>query len=273
LIREVHERPRPPKEADQIKLHALPNTVQRRGWRTLVRDEVLAAFGRGKIAFDWIVEVEKPGATYATFANVGEFESLDGKLFAALTKVMTGELGRKVNQVKETGTKAGVLFRGRQVLWLVYDHYRMNDELGLIYDFRDLNSVRMRGGSLESFLNSWENVLLGMKKQPDEVIIRALFLEQIRSSQAIKEELAYFDRLKAGSTEKRNADLHETARAYLERKRLKDNRRQLEAAFSGGAPGRPSAGAPDVPKKGQQAEPALPWKRKGEGQRQWQRKE
>ena len=42
-------------------------------------------------------------------ANVGQFESLDGKLSAALTKIMTGELGRKVNQIKETGTKGGIL--------------------------------------------------------------------------------------------------------------------------------------------------------------------
>ena len=181
-MREVREKLRPIKEADHVKLQALPNTVQFRGWRTLVRDEVLAASGRGKIAFEWIIEVEKPGATYAAMANVGDFESLDGKLSAALTKVMTGELGRKVNQVKETGTKDGVLVRGRQVLWLVYDHYRINDELGLIYDFRDLNSVKMRGDSLESFLHSWDNVLLGMKKQPDEDILRHMFLEQIRSS-------------------------------------------------------------------------------------------
>ena len=33
LMREVHERPRPLKEADHIKLHALPNTVQFKHWR------------------------------------------------------------------------------------------------------------------------------------------------------------------------------------------------------------------------------------------------
>ena len=97
-MREVHESPRPTKEADHIKLHASLNTVQFKHWRTAVCDEVFAASGRGKAAFDWIVEVEKPGATYDAMANVGEFESLDGKLYAALTKVMTGELGRKVTR-------------------------------------------------------------------------------------------------------------------------------------------------------------------------------
>ena len=265
MMKEVHERPRPMKEADHIKLHALPNTVQFKHWRTAVRDEVIGASGRGEAAFHWIVEVEKPGATYEAMANVGQFESLDGKLSAALTKIMTGELGRKVNQIKETGTKEGILVRGRQVLWLVYDHYRINDELGLIYDFRDLNSVKMRGDSLESFLNSWENVLLGMQKQPDEDILRALFLEQIRNSLVIKEELCYFDRLKTGHEDKSYAFLHETVRAYLERKRLKDNRRQLEAAFNGGAPGRPSAGAVEAPSKKVAADPALPAKGKGKG--------
>ena len=54
------------------------------------REELVREDCQRKAAFDWIVEVKKPEATFAALGDVGQHESLDGKLSAALTKVMTG---------------------------------------------------------------------------------------------------------------------------------------------------------------------------------------
>ena len=47
-----------PKEADTLKLPALPDPVNFKGWRSTIRAEVVAVSGRGEEVFPWIMEVE-----------------------------------------------------------------------------------------------------------------------------------------------------------------------------------------------------------------------
>ena len=83
------------KEADTIKVPAYPQPQQYRSWRAAVRSEVTAASGRGEAAFRWVKKTESPIATFESFRDSDGFDSLDAKLAAALTKIATGELGRR----------------------------------------------------------------------------------------------------------------------------------------------------------------------------------
>ena len=46
-----------------MKIPALPEMAGFRAWRVALRDEVVAASGRGDAAFAWIQQVEHPDAT------------------------------------------------------------------------------------------------------------------------------------------------------------------------------------------------------------------
>ena len=93
------------------------------------------------------------------------------------------------------------MLKGRQILWMVRDHHKLDEERGALYNFQDLMSVKLRGdGNLESFMNTWESVLSTMHNPPGQDIVEVLFLEQLRHSAVLREEIAHYDRAKRGSS-------------------------------------------------------------------------
>ena len=158
------------------------------------------------------------------------------KLAAAMCLKATGELGRRITLADETEAAAGRMLRGRQILWMVYDHHKYDEERGSLYDFKDLMSVHFRGDShLEAFLSNWDSVLAGMKAQPEASLLEVLFYDQLSKSTVLREEIAHYDRARKGSEERTYAFLLEAARRYLERQRLARNRQAVAKGLGGGS--------------------------------------
>jgi hypothetical protein len=113
----VKEKKGKAKEADQIKLAAIPKTATGfRAWRNSARCEVTAASGRGDEAFAWILEAEAEGASFEKLASSGDdFKSLDIKLASSLAKLTHDELGRTITLATEREAKDGRLIKGRQI--------------------------------------------------------------------------------------------------------------------------------------------------------------
>ena len=117
------------------------------------------------------------------------------------------------------------MIKGHQLLWMVHDYRKYDEEIGAIMDIKDLMSVKLKGDAgLESFMNSWEMVLAAMQDVPPESILEPLFLEQIRVAPALKEEVAHYDHSRKGTPNRSYAYLLEAARRYIERQRLHRNR-------------------------------------------------
>ena len=72
------------KEADEIKISALPSASLFNDWLIQTSRKVATATSRSDEAYAWFLEVQKPGTTFEQFADSGTFGSLDGKLFVAL---------------------------------------------------------------------------------------------------------------------------------------------------------------------------------------------
>ena len=236
------------KEADQVKIPALPEMAGFRAWRVALRDEVVAASGRGDAAFAWIQLVEHPDATSEALAVSGnKFQSIDLKLKAALAKIAHGDLGRQLTQATEDEAKRGRPLKGRQALLLIYRYFEINEEAGVIYSITDLMAVRWLGDEkIETFLNSWIAVLSGMREEPPLRVKEELFLEQMRKSQVLREEVAHYDRVEKGDPDKTYDFLVKSIRKFLERKRHRQNRQDMVKALSGGQV-RPGAAASSGP--------------------------
>ena len=87
---------------------------------------------------------------------------------------------------QEHAAKDGRLLRGRQALFMIYQHFKTAEEAGALYDLVDLTKVlsTTSGGKqidLTTFLQNWEAVLAGMKVEPDISVKETLFKEQIKS--------------------------------------------------------------------------------------------
>ena len=232
------------KEADAIRVGSLPNAAQFRAWRVALRSEVAAASGVGEDAFKWILETEAPDATFDGLSHSGRFPSLDSKLAAALAKAASGEIGRRITHATEIEARAGRMLKGRQCLLLIYEHYRINEEAGSLYELTDLMSVTLRhDGQLESFLNSWESVLAGMKEEPSPKTMEVLFLQQLRNSSVLKEEVAHYDRSRPGEAARSYDFLLDAVKRYLERKRHAENRKAVVKLLGGEKASVPAAPA------------------------------
>ena len=116
----------------------------------------------------WLLDFEIPAASFDTLQVSGSmWETLDQKLAAAVMKICHDELLRKMALRAELEQKEARLAKGRQLLLMVYEHYKLNEELGAVYDINDLMAVTVRGGSkLEHFLITWDATLAGMKIPP-----------------------------------------------------------------------------------------------------------
>ena len=151
-----------------------------KNWRQAVGDELISASGRPEEAFQWVLESEMCSATYACMADSGAFLTLDMKLAAAISAHCTGEIGRQLTMRKADERKNGVMVKGRQLLYMIGEYYRANEEAGAMYDMADLMGVKIRGDNLENFLNTWDMVVMGMRSEATEECMRVLFHENIR---------------------------------------------------------------------------------------------
>ena len=160
----------------------------------------------------------------ADLEDSGRFPSLDVKLGAAITSVSHGELGRKLTHENEAAAREGKMIKGRQLLWYVYEYYKVSEEAGTLYDLQDLMAVTLVGdGKLSQFMQTWESILAGMKEEPAMSTQEILFLKQVRSSKELCEEIAHYDRVERGHVDKSYAYLVKSVKRLLERRRQEKN--------------------------------------------------
>ena len=165
-----------------------------------MRDAVIAASAEVEAAFKWIVEVQLD-ANVKTLADPGQFPSLDMKLGKALTKVAQphAELFKDIMLSKETIASEGLLFRGRQIYYVVMQRYRTSATQGNIFEFKDLIGVKMRHPkdkkALVDFLHSWDHTRLYMKQAFAPEYDEQLFILQVGFFPGIKDDMRYYNRL------------------------------------------------------------------------------
>ena len=104
----------------------------------------------------WIDQDET--STFDELAQSRGFASLDCKLNAAISDIVTGDLERRIGVLKEKAAKEGHLLKGRQVLHVIYEYYRVAEADGAVLEFEDLALLKMKGHNLEEFINAWETV-------------------------------------------------------------------------------------------------------------------
>ena len=229
------------KEADTIKIPAFPLAETYRNWRIKTREAVVAASTDPDSAFKWVSDSWKETQTLEALRKVTPFATLDAKLLSALTNIITGDFARKVDTFKETEATAGRIVRGRQVLFMLHDHFSTNIKHGATYALQDLFSVQLRGENLKSFISNWDQVLAGIVQTPDESVLETLFYKQVKNCKAIQHDMNEYHRADEG-TEKRNYSfLVSAVRRHLDRERLEANRDRVAKGLSG--TGRPSAPA------------------------------
>ena len=172
----------------------------------------------------WVGKVYKDSQTIDALDDSEGFATLDAKLLASLTNCAEGDLGRQIATFKELRAREDKNVKGRHLLLRFHEYFATSIKHGAIYGLEDLMSVKMVNDDLKGFINKWDSVLAGMKKEPENSVLEAYFHLAVKRFKPLEHDLALYDRAADGSKERTYDFLITAARAYLERRRLEKMR-------------------------------------------------
>ena len=236
------------KEAEKILFPKFPTPEQYRNWRIRVREAVVAASNKPDEAFEWLSKVWDKDSKEEELRDTGGFSTLDAKVLSAVTNVLEGDFARQMDTLKEREAHAGRLVRGRQILFLLHQHFATNILHNSVYDMEDLLSVTLVNENLVMFVRNWDTVLSGIQTTPEDKVLEPLFHRQVKKCKALQHDIAIYERAAEGSSERSFKFLYDAANSHLNRKRLERNRERI--AKQTGAPAVPTAPAPKKVPKG-----------------------
>ena len=107
-------------------------------WKLAFKKAVTAAANsRNDEVYVWIAAVEK-AKSFEELGDSGLFPELDALLASEWDKVISGEFKRKVQKLELELQQKDNMIKGRQITWMVYQHFRLSDMDGAMNSWFDL---------------------------------------------------------------------------------------------------------------------------------------
>ena len=119
-------------------------------------------------------------------------EMLDAKIASAMNKIIQNSQ-LKVSLEEHIAQKEDWFLRGRQIAFMIYDHFRVTGAHDTSLDYADLFSVTLHDDNIMEFDTRWDEVLLSMSKIPADDILESLYKSRIRESVQLKTVLDLYD--------------------------------------------------------------------------------
>ena len=121
------------------------------------------------------------------------FEALDARIASALNKIIhNSQFKRRISLEEQKAQKEDRFFRGRQIAYLIYDHFRVTGTHDSVENYTDLFTIILRNDDIQEFDSKWEGKL-SMTKIPHDDILEGLCKLRIRESEKLKTALELHD--------------------------------------------------------------------------------
>ena len=78
------------------------------------------------------------------------------------------------------------MLTGRQIAYLMFQHFQIADLDNSMLEFNDLLVLELKGDNLRGFDTAWDDTLLGMKTISDEEYLENLYRRQVKKVQAVR---------------------------------------------------------------------------------------
>ena len=140
-------------------------------------------------------------------------------------------------KIKERAlVKKGKLLKGRQIMWLIRNFYKVNPSMAQANTIIDLVNLQWKGdNNMDEFLNKWDKILGSMnmvfdvrKDKEKNDMLRDILLPKMEKSNVLKEDIAYYYRLMTDGKAPTFEWLRDRMEAYILRTDLKNNRDKQE---------------------------------------------
>ena len=126
--------------------------------------------------------------------SMPNFEVLDARIASALNKIIhNSQFKRRISLEEQKAQKEDRFLRGRQIAYLIYDHYRVTGSHDSVENYTDLFTIVLRNDDIQEFDSKWDGILLSMTKIPPDEILEGLYKLRIRESEKLKTVLELYD--------------------------------------------------------------------------------
>ena len=86
--------------------------------------------------------------------------------------------------------------RGRVLLAIVFRYYASGQNGQAVYDMHHVQSLVMKGDSLEAFRNTWNLVISELSVEPENTLLQCWYFRQIEHFKPMSEDIAHYKRAK-----------------------------------------------------------------------------
>ena len=122
------------------------------------------------------------------------FEVFDARIASALNKIIhNSQFKRRISLEEQKAQKEDRFLRGRQIAYLIYDHFRFTGIHDSVENYTDLFTIVLRNDDIQEFDSKWDRILLSMTKIPHDDILEGLYKLRIRESKKLKTVLELYD--------------------------------------------------------------------------------
>ena len=125
--------------------------------------------------------------------SMPNFEVLDARIASALNKIIhNSQFKRRISLEEQNAQKQDRFLRGRQIAYLIYDHFRVTGSHDSVENYTDLLTIVLRNDDIQEFDSKWDGILLSMTKIPHDDILEGLYKLRIESEK-LKTVLKLYD--------------------------------------------------------------------------------
>ena len=151
-------------------------------WKIRFKTEVCTCSQFPTEAMQWIKEVELVDSvddlksSRSIRGALGpDFELLDARIASALNKIIQNtQFKRTVSLEEHKAQKEDRFLRGRQIAYLIYDHFRVTGANDSVENYTDLFTIVLRNDDTQEFDSKWDGILLSMTKIPHDDILEGI---------------------------------------------------------------------------------------------------
>ena len=209
------------KEQDHIGVKALPEPKHFKNWKSVFKKDIAGASAFPPQAFQWINEVEDENQTFERLHESGKFHTLDFKLCKELYAHIRGELLHRIQLVEEeyAQEKPPRLISGRQLLFMVYEWYKVEEDDKAVHDIKRLLNLRMHNNDLAKWQFEWDAELLRQNEEVPLHLKHTLYQEKVEHHPLMAADMEHYHRLERGHQDKSYQWLHERVNAVFGQKK------------------------------------------------------
>ena len=227
------------KQYDNLKLSALPKSAaDARSFRNSTFNLVCKlAKGDERKVFAWVQECVDPKA-YSKLEDSNPFPLLDRVLGSKLLELAKGtRFALHFQTIQETAQKLGRQPKGRQLLWVVFERYKMERDRGVALTQNHLLNLKMNGSdlkALEDFRNKFDFIAqaLEVTDRPSDTAIRSLLFEQLKSHPKMQLTIDKFRNASSSSSKRTWTWLYEKLVEAIEIHQLDENTVSIEKSLA-----------------------------------------